>query len=200
MFGKLTKEYEVFKSVPHNMQVLLGTNMLYALVLPIVEIFVGAYIMRNTNSPAYVALYQLAMYVGIVCTSVVNGFLLKHFKVNILYCIGILLSGISMVGMMAIHSLGITELSVAGFVMGAASGFFWTNRYLLALNSTKDDNRNYFFGLDSFAFTIASIIVYNNLWRFSIFYSCFSYYTFFYLRIRRNFEHYVSHNFFYNRT
>ena len=75
------------------MQVLLGTNMLYALVLPIVEIFVGAYIMRNTNSPAYVALYQLAMYVGIVCTSVVNGFLLKHFKVNILYCIGILLSG-----------------------------------------------------------------------------------------------------------
>lgn len=32
MFGKLTKEYEVFKSVPHNMQVLLGTNMLYALV------------------------------------------------------------------------------------------------------------------------------------------------------------------------
>ena len=129
MFGKLTKEYEVFKSVPHNMQVLLGTNMLYALVLPIVEIFVGAYIMRNTNSPAYVALYQLAMYVGIVCTSVVNGFLLKHFKVNILYCIGILLSGISMVGMMAIHSLGITELSVAGFVMGAASGFFWTNRY-----------------------------------------------------------------------
>lgn len=159
MFGKLTKEYEVFKSVPHNMQVLLGTNMLYALVLPIVEIFVGAYIMRNTNSPAYVALYQLAMYVGIVCTSVVNGFLLKHFKVNILYCIGILLSGISMVGMMAIHSLGITELSVAGFVMGAASGFFWTNRYLLALNSTKDDNRNYFFGLESFAFTIASIIV-----------------------------------------
>ena len=141
MFGKLTKEYEVFKSVPHNMQVLLGTNMLYALVLPIVEIFVGAYIMRNTNSPAYVALYQLAMYVGIVCTSVVNGFLLKHFKV------------------MAIHSLGITELSVAGFVMGAASGFFWTNRYLLALNSTKDDNRNYFFGLESFAFTIASIIV-----------------------------------------
>ena len=31
MFGKLTKEYEVFKSVPHNMQVLLGTNMLYDL-------------------------------------------------------------------------------------------------------------------------------------------------------------------------
>ena len=41
MFGKLTKEYEVFKSVPHNMQVLLGTNMLYALVLPIVEILCG---------------------------------------------------------------------------------------------------------------------------------------------------------------
>lgn len=41
--------------------------------------------------------------------------------------------------------------------MGAASGFFWTNRYLLALYNTNDDNRNYFFGLESFFFSITSI-------------------------------------------
>ena len=159
MLKKLINEYRVFRSAPHNMQVLLATNMLYALVLPIVEIFVGAYIMRSTNSPSFVALYQLAMYVGIVCTSVVNGYLLKRFHVNHLYSFGILLSALSMVGMMLVKNLGIVELGVAGFLMGAASGFFWTNRYLLALNSTTDDNRNYFFGLESFAFTIASIIV-----------------------------------------
>lgn len=159
MLKKITNEFQVFKAVPHNMQVLLITNMLYALVLPIVEIFVGAYIMRNTNSPSYVALYQLAMYLGIVCTSVVNGFLLKRIKVNYLYSFGILLSALSMVSMMTVSNLGITELAIAGFSMGAASGFFWTNRYLLALNSTTDDTRNYFFGLESFAFTVASIIV-----------------------------------------
>lgn len=159
MRNKLVNEYRVFKSFPHNMRTLLVTNMVYALVLPIVEIFVGAYIMRSTNNPAYVALYQLAMYCGIVCTSVINGSLLKYFKVNHLYSVGMLLSGLSMFSMMMISQLGIVELGVAGFILGAASGFFWTNRYLLALNSTTDDNRNYFFGLESFGFTVASILV-----------------------------------------
>lgn len=59
--------------------------------------------------------------------------------------------------MMTIQSLGFTELGIAGFAMGAASGFFWTNRYLLALNNTNNNNRNYFFGLESFFFSITSI-------------------------------------------
>jgi YQGE family putative transporter len=64
-----------------------------------------------------------------------------------------------MYGMMIIKSLGFVELGIAGFLLGAASGFFWTNRYLLTLNNTNDNNRNYFFGLESFFFSISSIIV-----------------------------------------
>lgn len=159
MFGKLLNEYRVFRQHPRNMRILLTTNMTYAWVLPIVEIFVGAYIMRNSGRPAYVALYQLAQYVGIVFTSVINGWLLSRFKVAHLYCAGILFSALSMVGMMTIGRLGISELAVIGFVMGAASGFFWTNRYLIALKSTDDSNRNYFFGLESLGFTVGQIAV-----------------------------------------
>lgn len=155
--NKLKKEYMFFKQQTPNMRVLLLTNMCYALVLPVVEIFVGAYIMRNTSDPVMVAYYQLLMYVGIVFSSFINGFLLEKFNVKYLYAFGILVSGLSMFGMMAIKSLGFAELGIAGFTMGLASGFFWTNRYLLALNNTVDDNRNYFFGLESFFFTIASI-------------------------------------------
>lgn len=155
--NKLKKEYTFFKEQEPNMRVLLKTNMIYALVLPVVEIFVGAYIMRNTSDPVMVAFYQLMMYVGIVSTSLINGMLLRKFNVKTLYAAGILVSGISMFIMMFIKTLGVTELGVAGFLMGAASGFFWTNRYLLALNNTNDGNRNYFFGLESFFFTISSI-------------------------------------------
>ena len=70
--NKLKKEYLFFKQQEPNMRTLLVTNMLYALVLPIVEIFVGAYIMRNTSDPVMVAFYQLAMYIGII----------KHFYCN----------------------------------------------------------------------------------------------------------------------
>ena len=155
--NKLKKEYLFFKQQEPNMRTLLVTNMLYALVLPIVEIFVGAYIMRNTSDPVMVAFYQLAMYIGIITTSLVNGYLLKKYSVKTLYSIGILVSGISMFGMMTIKSLGFVELGLAGFLMGAASGFFWTNRYLLALYNTNDNSRNYFFGLESFFFSITCI-------------------------------------------
>ena len=157
--NKLSGELAFFKSQPLNIRTLLITNMLYALILPIIEIFVGAYIMRNTGNSSYVVIYQLCMYVGVVSTSVLNGVLLKYFKVNRLYSFGIILSAFALMAMMFVHSIGIVQLGIAGFALGGSTGFFWTNRYLLALNSTNDGNRNYFFGLESFFFSLWSIVV-----------------------------------------
>jgi YQGE family putative transporter len=159
MSKKLTGEIAFFRSQSLNIRTLLITNMLYAIILPIIEIFVGAYIMRNTGSPSYVAMFQLFMYIGIVCTSVLNGWLLKFIKVNLLYSFGIILSAIALMAMMFVQQLGIFEIGVAGFLLGGSTGFFWTNRYLLTLNSTNDDNRNYFFGLESFFFSLWNIVV-----------------------------------------
>lgn len=157
--NRLKKEYLFFKEQELNMRTLLKTNLLYALVLPVVEIFVGAYVMRNTSDPMMVAFYQLFMYIGVLSTSFINGFLLKYISVKTLYALGILVSGISMFAMMLVENLGVFELGITGFALGAASGFFWTNRYLLTLNNTNDNNRNYFFGLESFFFSITSITV-----------------------------------------
>ena len=159
MVAKLTAEYRFFLSMPPNMRVLLITNMLYSLVLPVIEIFMAAYIMRYFADTSYVAIFQVAMYTGVIITSLTNGFLLKSFKVAHLYSFGILLSGLSMAGMMFVKDITLPGLIVAGTLIGAASGFFWTNRYLMALNTTNDENRNYFFGLESFFFTISSIAV-----------------------------------------
>lgn len=155
----LIKEIRFFRSQDHNMQVLLLTVMIYAFVLPVVEVFAGAYVMRNTNDPALVAYYQLAMYCGVVTTSLVNGLLLKFINVKLIYSGGILVSAVSLGGMMLVDDLGLVELGLAGFLLGAASGFFWTNRYLLSLYNTNDSNRNYYFGLESFFFSIANITV-----------------------------------------
>jgi MFS transporter, YQGE family, putative transporter len=159
MSNKLTGEFKFFLSQPLNMRTLLVTNMLYALILPIIEIFVGAYIMRNTGNSSYVVIYQLCMYIGVVSTSALNGFLLPYFKVNRLYGFGIILSAVALMAMMFVNAIGIVQLGIAGFALGASTGFFWTNRYLLALNSTNDANRNYFFGLETFFFSLWSIVV-----------------------------------------
>lgn len=141
------------------MRVLLVTNIIYALVIPVIDIFVGAYIMRSSGEPGLVAIYQLAAYTGIPLTFLINGFLLNKIKIAHLYSFGMLLSGISMVFMMTLGEINVVGVGFAGLIMGSSFGFFWANRDFLALNTTNDSNRNYYYGLETFFYTLTFIIV-----------------------------------------
>lgn len=155
----LIGEFKFFLSQPRNIKTLLVTNLLFAMVLPVIEIFAGAYIMRNTGSPSFVVKYQLCMYIGVVLAALVNGLLLKYLKSAFVYGFGIIISAISLMAMMSISNVNIEILCLAGFLIGLSTGFFWTNRYLLTLYSTDDSNRNYFFGCESFFFSLWNIVI-----------------------------------------
>jgi MFS transporter, YQGE family, putative transporter len=157
--NKLRREYEHFLTYPHNMRVLLLTNLIYAFVLPVIDVFVGAYIMRNTQDVKMVVIYQMAVYTGIPFTFLINGFLLQHVNIKRLYSAGMLLSGISMAVMMSLGKLSMTGVGVAGFVMGMSFGLFWANRDFLALSTTDDTNRNYYYGLETFFYTNTYVII-----------------------------------------
>ena len=153
--------YEIkhFLSYPRNMRVLLLTNMLYAFVLPVVELFVGTYILRNSSQLSFVVGYQLAVYTGIPMTFMINGFLMRKVKMKYLYSFGMMLSGVSMAVMMSLKTLSLGGIILAGLIMGISYGFFWANRDYLALSSTENSNRNYYYGLESFFNTFASVVV-----------------------------------------
>jgi YQGE family putative transporter len=157
--NKLRQEFEHFLTYPHNMRILLLTNLIYAFVLPVIDIFVGAYVMRNTQDVTMVVIYQLAVYTGIPLTFFVNGFLLQHINIKRLYSAGMLLSGISMAVMMSLGKLNLLGVGVAGFMMGMSFGLFWANRDFLALSTTNDTNRNYYYGLETFFYTNTYVIV-----------------------------------------
>lgn len=159
MLKKLTKEFQFFLSHPLGMRTLLLTNLLYALVMPIVELFVGAYIMRNSEDISLVVIFQLAVYTGIPLTFMINGFLLNRFPIARLYSLGMLLSGVSMFAMMSLDNLDTFGVFFAGLIMGLSYGFFWANRDLLALNTTQDANRNYYYGIETFFYTMTGIVV-----------------------------------------
>ncbi len=158
-FTKLSGEVKVFKTYPHPMRTLLVTNMIYAFVLPVIDIFAGAYIMRNSSDPSMVAFYQLAVYTGIPFTFLINGFLLNRIKIAHLYSFGMLLSGVSLLVMMMLQQISFAGVGIAGFLMGSSFGFFWANRDFLALNTTNDSNRNYYYGVETFFYTLTYIIV-----------------------------------------
>lgn len=159
MLKKLTSEIHHFKNQSHNFRILVLTNLVYALVLPVIDIFVAAYIMRNSNDTSKVVIYQLAIYTGIPLTFLLNGFLLKYIKIRTLYSFGMMLSGVSMIIMMSLKTLDLAGIAVAGITMGLSFGLYWSNRDYLAVATTNDENRNYYYGLETFFYTIIAIVV-----------------------------------------
>lgn len=159
MLKKITLELDHFKNQTHNFRILILTNMVYALVLPVIDIFVAAYIMRNSSDTSKVVIYQLAIYTGIPLTFLLNGFLLKHFNIRKLYSAGMMLSGFSMIIMMSLKTLDLTGIGMAGITMGLSFGLYWANRDYLALAITNDKNRNYYYGLETFIYTIIAIAI-----------------------------------------
>ena len=159
MLSKIVKEFDFFSSHSKGMRVLLLTNLIYGLVGPIIELFIGAYIMRNSSDISLVVIFQLAVYTGIPLTFMINGFLLNRIKIAWLYSFGMLLSGISMFAMMLLQQLDTIGVFLAGLIMGLSYGFFWANRDFLALNTTNDGTRNYYYGIETFFYTITGILV-----------------------------------------
>jgi MFS transporter, YQGE family, putative transporter len=155
----ILKETGFFRSQPKNLRILLTTNLIYALVLPVLELFVGAYILRESNNNSLVVLYQLMVYAGIPFTFLVNGYLLRIIPIARLYSLGMLMSGVAMSVMMMLPQLNVFGVGLVGFIMGSSYGFFWSNRDFLSLSSTNDQNRNYYFSMETVFYTVTFIIM-----------------------------------------
>lgn len=159
MLHKLKTEIAHFKSQSYNFRVLTLTNLIYSIVLPVIDIFVAAYVMRSSNDPVKVVVYQLTIYTGIPITFFINGYLLRTFSIKTLYSLGMMLSGVSMMIMMSLTTLDTMGIGVAGLIMGMSFGFYWANRDFLALAITNDENRNYYYGLETFFYTIIAVVI-----------------------------------------
>lgn len=148
-----------FNDFSRSAKILILTNVIYAFVLPVIDIFVASYIMRNSMDPAKVMFYQLAIYTGIPITFFINGYLLNRVNIKVLFSLGMLLSGVSMVFMMSLKEINYFGLVGAGLIMGMSFGLYWANRDYLVLATTKDKTRNFYYGLETFFYTIIASIV-----------------------------------------
>jgi len=157
--SRLRKELEVFLRCSRSMQVLMVSNMIYALVLPVIEVFVAAYVMRNSHAVAKVVTYQLSIYAATPLAFYINGKLLGRVGAKHLYAAGMVLSGVAMMLMMQLSILTPIGVATSGFTMGLATGIFWANRGFLALTATNDANRNYYYGVENFVAVLDGVVV-----------------------------------------
>lgn len=155
----LFRELRHFGSHPLNMRVLLVANAVYALVGPVLDLFTGAFVMRNTHDVRIVMAYQLAVFVGIPLSFIINGHLFGRVSIRRLYALGFVISGLALVVMMALPDLALPGLIGIGVAQGMAQGLMWSSRNFLALSCTEDGNRNYYCGLESFFGILAGFAV-----------------------------------------
>jgi YQGE family putative transporter len=157
--NRLRKELEVFGRCSPSMRILMAANMIYALVLPVIDIFVAAYVMRNSHAVSRVVAYQLSVYTATPAAFFLNGFLLGRVGVKHLYAAGMVLSGATIMMLMQSGVMTTVSLVATGLAMGLTTGVFWANRGFLALATTNDENRNYYYGVELFAVTLAAVVV-----------------------------------------
>ena len=61
--------------------------------------------------------------------------------------------------MMSLDEINYYGLITAGLIMGMSFGLYWANRDYLVLATTKDSTRNFYYGLETFLYTIIASIV-----------------------------------------
>lgn len=157
--NRLVLEYRVFVSCPLEMRALMAANAIYALVLPVIEIFLAAYVMRNSHRVIEVMLYQISIYSAIPLAFFLNGLALRMIPARQLYAAGMISSGASLLVLMGSDVRTWRGVLLSGALMGLATGIFWANRGYLVLSSTTDANRNYYYGLETSLITITSVVV-----------------------------------------
>lgn len=153
------KELAPFFACPRPMRVLMLANMIYAAVFTLLDIFLAAFVLRSSHQLDRVIVYQLSVYVAAPVAFLFNGLLMGRVSAKHLYAVGMALSGLSIVAMMHVGAATLAVTIGAGFSIGLATGFFWANRGFLAVSSTSDENRNYYYGVEFFAVTLAGVLV-----------------------------------------
>lgn len=155
----LRRELRHFASYPLNMRALLVANAIYALVGPVIELFTGAFVMRNTHDVRLVMAYHMAVFAGIPISFIINGHLFGRVAIRRLYAAGFVTSGMALVVMMALPDLALPGLIAIGVAQGMAQGLMWSSRNFLTVSCTEDHNRNYYCGLETFFGILAGIAV-----------------------------------------
>jgi YQGE family putative transporter len=155
----LRKELAPFYACPHSMRILILANMIYAFVFPIIDIFLGAFVLRSSHQLDRVIVYQLSVYVAAPPAFLLNGLLMGRVAAQHLCAAGMVLSGVAMVALMYMGAQTLCDTVVVGLGIGLSTGFFWANRGFLDASTTEDSNRNYYYGVEFFVVTLAGVLV-----------------------------------------
>ncbi len=150
-------ELSHFNDFSPNVKKLLLANFLYSFAVTFMNIFVVAYIFSKSDN-ATVVIYNFGLYLGLPVIFALNGFLFRIIGIKALYSLGMVASGATIFYMMTLSDPTTFIFFISGFFVGVCYGLHWANRNYLILDTTNNNNRNYYTGIEFFLFTMVNLM------------------------------------------
>ncbi len=164
MTNFIIKELERFRSLSSKTQQLLISFFFYSTSYPIISIFINAYIWKNNNL-SYLVVFRMGQFMIVPLIFLVNGILLKKYKINRLYFFGSLITSANIVLIVFLKNNTLFSFFIMGGLLGIGTGLYWANRNYLTIKETNEKNRSYFFGLlFSYSTLVALVVTFSVGW------------------------------------
>jgi len=160
----LKTEFGQFTILNQECKQLVISNFIYSfifLTLPIIAnyfIFLEFQGLGQAKMMKYNLTYFVGYFTAIPFGFALNGYLLRYFKINYLYIVGMLAEIFVIVPLTFLHIRTLIPLFLIGNVMGISSGLFWANRHYMAFFVTENQNRNYVFGLENTLINVGGFV------------------------------------------
>jgi MFS transporter, YQGE family, putative transporter len=155
----ITKETSYFHKLHKDAQKLITTIFLYNLAGPLFNIFIDAFMWRQTHNILLVALYNAISYTIVPFAFYLNGYLLRKYKPSLPYTVSLLISGCAIAILMFLPHLSYPSVILFSIIDGLTLGIYWANRNLLTLKTTTTHDRIYFSSIETASGTVTSVLI-----------------------------------------
>jgi MFS transporter, YQGE family, putative transporter len=156
--NRLTREYSHWQLLGSEARKLLVSFSLYELVLPLIFVFVNAFLLRQGEGFEMVAIYNLGWFLSTPAGFYLNGYLLRFFSLKKLYWVGAVGQGLVMTSLFFWPVAGWGAVFLFGLAQGLCLGIYWANRNFMSLTETHDEQRGYFTGLEMLFGVVAGVL------------------------------------------
>jgi YQGE family putative transporter len=147
-----------FASLSPPTRRLLLSNFLYNCEFQILPIIANFAIWQQLDDIKFNIIYYLGFFAAHPIGYLLNGYLLNRFRINLLYTVGMVMEMTILISLFLFSITNIQVLLLVGFFMGLATSLYWANRLYMILNSTENQNRDFYLGLETSMGLLAGII------------------------------------------
>lgn len=158
LFRFIQKEKLAFGRFGDDARRLILVNLVYGLAYPFITLFSSAFVFGRSSDPVLVIYYQYGWFVGLIAGYFANGLLLRRYDIRKLFFGGMILSIISLLGLIFFAEVKAGNVFPLGALVGLGSGLYWSNRNFLSMLTTNDENRNFFTGIEQFIIISGNVI------------------------------------------